>query len=156
MPAQKLRDFLDSHGAKYVTISHSLAYTAQEVAALAHVSGKEMAKTLVVKLDGKMTLVALPASEKLNLHRVGEATGAKAVELATEAEFGSLFPGCELGAMPPFGNLYGMDTYVTESLARDPEIAFNAGTHTEVIRMSYADFERLVAPKRIVPTARAG
>jgi Ala-tRNA(Pro) deacylase len=154
MPAQKLKEFLDGRGVKYVTVSHSLAYTAQEVAASAHVSGKEMAKTLVVKLDGKMALFALPASEKLNMQRVGQETGAKTVELATEAEFGSLFPGCELGAMPPFGNLYGLDTYVTDSLARDPEIAFNAGTHTEVIRMAYADFERLVTPKRIAMPTR--
>lgn len=151
MPVQQLKEFLDSRGVKYVSIRHSLAYTAQEIAGSAHVSGKEMIKTLVVKLDGKMALVALPASEKLNLHQLQEATGAKSAELATESEFGSLFPGCELGAMPPFGKLYGMDTYVTESLTRDREIAFNAGTHTEVIRMSYADFERLAEPKRIVP-----
>jgi Ala-tRNA(Pro) deacylase len=149
MPAQQLREFLDRHGARYVTVTHSLAYTAQEIASRAHVSGKEMAKALVVKLDGRLVIVALPASEKLNLERVMAETGARTAELATEAEFGSRFPGCELGAMPPFGNLYGMDTYVTESLARDPEIAFNAGTHTEVVRMAYADFERLVAPRRL-------
>ena len=149
MPVQQLKDLLDSRGVKYVAIKHSLAYTAQEIAASAHVSGKEMAKTLVVKLDGQMALVALPASEKVDLNQLRDATGAKAIELATEKEFGSRFPGCEVGAMPPFGNLYAMDTYVTESLTRDREIAFNAGTHTEVIRMSYADFERLATPKKI-------
>jgi Ala-tRNA(Pro) deacylase len=149
MPVQQLKEFLDSRGVKYVSIMHSLAYTAQEVAASAHVSGKEMVKTLVVKLDGRLALVALPASEKIDLHGVRDATGAKHVELATEAEFGSRFPGCDLGAMPPFGNLYDMDTYVTQSLTRDREIAFNAGTHTEVIRMAYADYERLVVPKII-------
>jgi Ala-tRNA(Pro) deacylase len=149
MPVQQLKEFLDSHGVKYVSVQHSLAYTAQEVAASAHVSGKEMVKTLVVKLDGRMALVALPASEKVDLHVLRDATGAKKVELASEAEFGSYFPGCEVGAMPPFGHLYGMDTYVTESLARDKDIAFNAGTHTEVIRMAYDDFERLATPKRI-------
>jgi Ala-tRNA(Pro) deacylase len=106
-----------------------------------------MAKTLVLKFDGQLALVVLPASERVDLHRIREAIGAKRVELASEAEFGSRFPGCELGAMPPFGNLYGMDTWVTESLTRDREIAFNAGTHTEVIRMAYADFARLAAPK---------
>jgi Ala-tRNA(Pro) deacylase len=150
---ERLKEFLDSRGVKYVSIKHSLAYTAQEVAASAHVSGKEMVKTLVVKLDGRMALVALPASDKIDLHRVAEATGAKSAELATEAEFGSLFPGCDVGAMPPFGHLYGIDTYVTESLTRDREIAFNAGTHTEVIRMSYDDFERLATPKKIGSTA---
>lgn len=156
MPVQQLKEFLDGRGVKYVSIMHSLAYTAQEVAASAHVSGKEMVKTLVVKLDGQMALVALPASEKVDLHEVQEATGAKRVELATETEFGSRFPGCDLGAMPPFGNLYGMDTFVTQSLTRDREIAFNAGTHTEVIRMSYADFERLVMPKVIASAATSG
>jgi Ala-tRNA(Pro) deacylase len=156
MPVQQLREFLDSRGAKYVSITHSLAYTAQEVAASAHVSGKEMVKTLVVKLDGRMVLVALPASEKVDLHQLKDATGARDVELATEAEFGSRFPGCDVGAMPPFGNLYDMDTYVTDSLTRDREIAFNAGTHTEVIRMSYADFERLATPKKIGSPVRPG
>lgn len=149
MPAQLLKEFLDSRGVRYVSIKHSLAYTAQEVAASAHVSGKEMVKTLVIKLDGQLALVALPANEKLDLHQVRETTGAQNVELATEAEFGRRFPECEVGAMPPFGNLYGMDTYVTGSLTRDREIAFNAGTHTEVVRMSYADFERLVTPKLV-------
>ena len=156
MPVQQLKEFLDSRGVKYVSITHSLAYTAQEVAASAHVSGKEMVKTLVVKLDGRMVLVALPASEKVDLHQLKDATGARDVELATEAEFGSRFPGCDVGAMPPFGNLYGMDTYVTDSLTRDREIAFNAGTHTEVIRMSYADFERLATPKKIGSPVRPG
>lgn len=149
MPTQLLKEFLDSRGVKYVSIRHSLAFTAQEIAASAHVSGKEMVKTLVVKLDGRLALVALPASEKVDLHQVKDTTGARHVELATEAEFGSRFPGCDVGAMPPFGNLYGMDTWVTDSLTKDREIAFNAGTHTEVIRMSYADYERLATPKKI-------
>jgi Ala-tRNA(Pro) deacylase len=139
-----------------VSIKHSLAYTAQEVAASAHVSGKEMVKTLVVKLDGRIALVALPASDRMDLRQLRETTGAASVELATEAEFTTRFPGCEVGAMPPFGNLFGMDTYVTESLTRDREIAFNAGTHTEVIRMAYDDFERLAAPKKIGAVATSG
>jgi Ala-tRNA(Pro) deacylase len=146
---QQLKEFFDSRSVKHVSIKHALAYTAQEVSASAHVSGKEMVKTLVVKLDGKQALVALPANEKADLTQLREAAGAKSAELATEQEFGSRFPGCDVGAMPPFGNLYGMDTWVTESLTRDKEIAFNAGTHTEVIRMSYDDFRRLVAPKVI-------
>ena len=156
MPVQQLKQFLDNRGVKYLSIKHSLAYTAQEVAASAHVSGKEMVKTLVVKLDGRMALVALPASERMDLRQLGETTGAVTVELATEAEFGSRFPGCEVGAMPPFGKLFGMDTYVAESLTRDREIAFNAGTHTEVIRMSYDDFERLAEPKKIGAVATSG
>ena len=156
MPVPQLEQFLDNNGAKYLSIKHSLAYTAQEVAASAHVSGKEMVKALAVKLDGRMALVALPASEKVDLRQLRETTGAATVELATEAEFGSRFPGCEVGAMPPFGKLFGMDTYVAESLTRDREIAFNAGTHTEVIRMSYDDFERLAEPKKIGAVATSG
>src|SRR5215204_4939351 len=149
MPTPRLTELLDREGIKYVTIQHSRAYTAQEVAAAAHVAGREMAKTVVTKLDGKPALVVLPASEKVNLDQLRANTGAREVELATEHEFASLFPGCELGAMPPFGNLYGLDTYVTRSLADDEEIAFNAGTHTELIRMPYRDFERVVHPKAI-------
>jgi len=156
MPVQKLKEFLDSRGVKYVTISHSLAYTAQEVAASAHISGKEMAKTLVAKIDGTMALVVLPANEKLSLAQLRDSAGARTVELATETEFASFFPECQVGAMPPFGTLYGMDVYVTESLTRDKEIAFNAGTHTELIRMSYADFERLVQPKIVSPVPSTG
>ena len=149
MPTATLTELLDREGVRYVTIQHSRAYTAQEVAAAAHVSGKEMAKTVVTKLDGKPALVVLPAREKVSLDQLRQNTGAREVELATEQEFASLFPGCELGAMPPFGNLYGLDTYVTKSLAADEEIAFNAGTHTELIRMPYRDFERVVHPKQI-------
>jgi Ala-tRNA(Pro) deacylase len=154
MPLQKLREFLDRHGAKYVTVSHSLAYTAQEIAASAHVSGREMAKTLMVKLDGRLVMVVLPASEKLDFDLLRDATGSRAVELATENEFVGLFVGCELGAMPPFGNLYGVDVYVSSGLAKDEEISFNAGSHTELVRMSYADFERLVKPTKIVSIAQ--
>lgn len=149
MPTATLTEFLDRQGVKYVTISHSPAYTAQEVAASAHVPGREMAKAVVAKLDGKPAMVVLPAGEKVDLERLRASAGAQEVALATEQEFAGLFPGCELGAMPPFGNLYGLDTYVTPSLADDEEIAFNAGTHTELIRMPYRDFERVVHPREI-------
>jgi Ala-tRNA(Pro) deacylase len=144
-----LTELLDREHIKYITIQHSPAYTAQEVAAAAHVSGKEMAKTVVTKLDGKPALVVLPASERVNFDQLRANTGAREVELATEQEFVTLFPECELGAMPPFGNLYGLDTYVARNLADDEEIAFNSGTHTELIRMPYRDFERVVHPKSL-------
>ena len=153
MPTPMLTELLDREGIKYITIQHSRAYTAQEVAATAHVSGKEMAKTVVTKLDGKPALVVLPARERVNFDQIRANTGAHDVELATEQEFATLFPGCELGAMPPFGNLYGLDTYVTKSLAEDDEIAFNSGTHTELIRMPYRDFERVVHPKPLIDSA---
>jgi Ala-tRNA(Pro) deacylase len=147
MPAAKLKEFLDTEGVKYVTISHSPAFTAQEIAASAHVSGKELAKTIIVKIDGEMSMAVLPASRRVDLDLLREAANATKVELASEAEFLGRFPGCELGAMPPFGNLYGMDVLVELSLTRDEEIAFNAGSHSELVRMPYRDFERLAKPK---------
>lgn len=147
MPARKLKEFLDREGVPYRSIRHSTAYTAQEVAASAHIPGKEMAKTVIVKVDGKWAMAVLPANRKVVLQELREITGADRVEFAAEDEFKNLFPDCDTGAMPPFGNLYGMDVYVAPSLAEDEEIAFNAGTHDEVIRMRYRDFERLVHPK---------
>lgn len=147
MPVRKLKEFLDANHIKYVVMSHSPAYTAQEIAATAHVPGKELAKTVIVQVDGKMAMAVLPAAFKIDVVLLKEAIGAKEVAIATEKEFKDLFPECELGAMPPFGNLYEMDVYVTESLAEDEEIAFNAGTHTELIKLAYKDFERLVRPK---------
>lgn len=146
MPVKKLKEFLDSEKVKYVTISHSPTYTAQEVAASTHIPGKEMAKTVVVKLDGKMALTVLPASNKVDFELLSGVAKAQKAELAAEDEFQDRFPECELGAMPPFGNLYGMLVFVTKSLAQDDEIAFNAGSHTELIRLAYKDFERLVKP----------
>jgi Ala-tRNA(Pro) deacylase len=149
MPAEKLKAYLDQNGVRYVTIRHSKAYTSQEVAASAHVSGREFAKTVMIKIDNKMAMAVLPASYQIDFDLLEDHFRGKSVKLATEAEFRDSFPGCEPGAMPPFGNLYGMEVYVAESLAVDEEIAFNAGTHTEIIRMTFADFERLVKPGMI-------
>jgi Ala-tRNA(Pro) deacylase len=147
MPAKKLKEFLDASGVKYVTIRHSIAFTAQEIAASAHVSGKEMAKTVVVQIDGGLVMAVLPAADKVDVNRLRNAIGAGTARIASEEDFREAFPECELGAMPPFGNLYGMEVFVDERLAEDEEIAFNAGTHMELIRMPYRDFERLVHPK---------
>jgi Ala-tRNA(Pro) deacylase len=149
MPARKLKQFLDENSIKYVTISHSPAFTSQEVAASAHVRGQELAKTVMVKLDGVMAMVVLPATRQVDFAAIRDVSGAKRVELAGEDEFRDLFPECEPGAMPPFGNLYGMKVLVVDSLAGDDEIAFNAGSHTELIRMRYEDFERLVNPEMV-------
>ena len=146
MPINKLVTFLEGQHAKYVTIGHSTAYTAQEVAALAHVRGKDLAKTVMVKVDGKIAMAVIPASYKVDLDLLKVAAGAECVELASEAEFKSMFPDCETGAMPPFGNLYGMAVFADEKLAKDEEIAFNAGSHRELVRLTYRDFERLVQP----------
>ncbi len=147
MPLKQLKDYLEKHNVRYSTISHTTVYTAQEIAASAHISGKGLAKTIIVKLDGKMVMVVLPASSKIDFDLLREATGAETVELASELEFKDQFPGCTIGAMPPFGNLYGMDVWVAESLTEDDEIAFNAGSHSELIKLKYIDFEKLVKPK---------
>jgi Ala-tRNA(Pro) deacylase len=150
MPLKKLIKFLDEHGKKYVVMTHSQAYTAQEVAAAAHIPGKEMAKTVMVKVDGDMKLAVLPSTFDVDFKALKEALGAEEVELATEDEFENMFPDCELGAIPPFGNMFDIDTLVAESLTEDEEIAFNAGTHKELIKMNYRDFEELAEP-RILP-----
>jgi Ala-tRNA(Pro) deacylase len=143
----KLKDYLDENNIKYTSITHSRAYTAQEIAATLHVPGKELAKTVIVKIDGQLAMAVLPAPRHIDFERLKEATGAQHVELASEDEFTNRFPDCEIGAMPPFGNLYRLPVYVAQSLAQDEEIVFNAGTHVDAIRMKYADFARLVNPK---------
>jgi len=147
MPVQKLKRFLDSHGVDYRTISHSEAFTAEKVAASAHIPGQELAKTVMVKVDGEMAMAVLPASFQVDFNLLKETSGAENIELASEQEFRDLFPDCEVGAMPPFGNLYDMEVYVADALTEDEEIAFNAGSHTELIKMPYKDFEQLVKPK---------
>lgn len=148
MAVKKLREFLDKNNIKYRTIMHSPGYTSQEIAAAAHISGKEVAKTVMVKIDGKMAMAVLPASFKIDLNLLKKASGAERVELAGEPEFENRFPDCDIGAMPPFGNLYGMDVFVAEKLTEDEEIAFNAGSHSELIQLAYRDFEKLVRPKK--------
>lgn len=146
MPLQKLRNFLDEQGVRYVLIVHSPAYTAQEIAASAHIPGKKLAKTVMAKVDGKMSMFVLPATHNLDLEKCKAEMKAKEIELATEEEFKYLFPECEIGAMPPFGNLYGLPVYACKELAENDEIAFNAGSHRELIKLPYKDFEKLVKP----------
>jgi Ala-tRNA(Pro) deacylase len=146
MPVAKLVEFLDQNNVRYVTLNHSRAYTAQEVAAAAHVPGKELAKPVMVKLDGKMAMAVVPASYQVDLAALARVAGAERAELATEEEFKDLFPGSEVGAMPPFGNLWGLPVHMSRALAGDEDIAFQAGTHTQLLRMRYQDYERLVKP----------
>lgn len=146
MPVSKLKAFLDENKVKYVTIRHSNAYTAQEIASSAHVSGKEFAKTVMIKIDGRMAMAVLPASYQIDFEMLRNAFGTKKVTLASEMEFMNFFPDCEIGAMPPFGNLYDMEVYVAESLTSNKEIAFNAGNHTEIIKLGFDDYIRLVQP----------
>ncbi len=160
MPLEKLKLFLDSQNVKYVVISHSPAYTAAGIAALAHIPGKELAKTVIVKIDGALAMAVVSASQHVHLKSLKAATFAKTVELATEDEFKEKFPDCEVGAMPPFGNLYGMPVFADETLSRDKEIAFNAGSHRELVRIAWEDFQKLVQPRVMAighgkPTAEA-
>jgi Ala-tRNA(Pro) deacylase len=143
----KLKDYLDTHHVKYVTITHSKAYTAQEIAAAVHTPGKEMAKSVIIKLDGEFAMAVLPASYKIDFALLAKAAGASKAELATEEEFENLFPECEVGAMPIFGNLYGLPVYVSESLTDDEEFVFNAGSHTQAFKLGYEDFQKLANPK---------
>ncbi len=147
MPLEKLRQFLDANNIKYELLSHSRAYTAQEIASRAHIPGQELAKTVMLKIDNELAMAVLPASEHVDVAAIKAAIIAQEVRLATEFEFKDSFPNCEVGAMPPFGNLYGMRVFVDEDLAKDEEIAFNAGSHTELMRLAYEDFVRLVKPQ---------
>jgi len=128
MPSRRLKEFLDAKKIKYITIKHSPAYTAQEIAASAHVHGRELAKTVIINKDGKLAMAVLPADYHVDIDVLRKATGAKSLTIATEQEFKDAFPECEIGAMPPFGNLYGMETFVEDSLSACREIVFNAGT----------------------------
>ncbi len=147
MSNKKLRDYLDENSIKYVSLHHSKAFTAQEVAASAHIPGRNMVKPVMVNVDGDLKMVVLPSTHDLDFDALRDSLNATDVELASEDEFKDLFPDCELGAMPPFGNLYNIETIVSEELTGDVEIAFNAGSHNEVIKMNYRDYETLAEPE---------
>ncbi|HXE75615.1 MAG TPA: YbaK/EbsC family protein [Candidatus Xenobia bacterium] len=147
MISQRLKDFLDRHEIGYDVMHHDPAFTAQELAARMHISGFEFTKVVVVKLDGQFALAALPAPLRINFKDLARVAGAKKCQLASEKEFQQFFPDCELGAMPPFGNLYQLPTYADEDVSRNENIVINAGTHAEAIRLRYSDFARLAAPR---------
>lgn len=144
---RRLKEILDQARVSYEVYNHALAYTAQEVAATQHVSGKEMAKVVMLKVDGALVMGVLMGSQKVSLNRAKQSLGANEVRVATEDEFISRFPDCEIGAMPPFGNLFGLPVYVDPALEQDEFIYFNAGNHVQTIRVRYKDFERLVQPR---------
>ncbi|HLP08855.1 MAG TPA: YbaK/EbsC family protein [Opitutaceae bacterium] len=147
MVLKTLCDYLDREQIRYTVISHSPAFTAQEIAAASHISGRELAKTVVVRADGELVMAVLPASYRIDVETMSDHLGAARVEIAHESEFHNRFPGCETGAMPPFGNLYGLPVFVARELTEDEYIAFNAGSHTELVQMRYEDFDRLVRPR---------
>lgn len=146
-PLDRLKEFLDANGVVYEVMVHPTAYTAQQLAAVQHVKGKELAKVVVLRSGAEFVMVVLQGPYHVDLGKARAATGKQDLALAQESEFVKLFPGCEPGAMPPFGNLYGVPVWVDELLAKDEEIVFNACTHTQTVRMKYADFARLANPR---------
>ncbi len=146
MPATRVKEYLESNRIKFESIFHNATYTSQETAEQTHIKGKELAKAVVIEADGRNVLVAAPASRRVDLEKVKKALRARKVNLADESVFGKLFPGCELGAMPPLGKLFSLEMWADQSLGDDEEIAFNAGTHTEVLKVSFDEFERLEGP----------
>jgi Ala-tRNA(Pro) deacylase len=147
MVLKALFDYLDREQIRYTIISHSPAFTAQEIAAASHVSGRELAKTVVVRADGELLMAVLPASCRIDVETLADILGTPHLEIAHETEFRNRFPGCETGAMPPFGNLYNLPVCVARELAEDEYIAFNAGSHTELVQLRFEDFDRLVRPR---------
>jgi Ala-tRNA(Pro) deacylase len=144
---KRLREFLDANGVKYEVTLHQVAYTSQEIAATSHISGKAIAKVVMVRRGEALVMTVLPAACKVGTDRLERILGASRISIAREQEFAGLFPDCDTGAMPPFGNLYGLEVYVDEELASHPQIVFQAGNHHELVTMTYADFARLVQPK---------
>ncbi|MFI5173840.1 MAG: aminoacyl-tRNA deacylase [Terriglobia bacterium] len=142
----RLKEYLEANGVSYTHCTHRLAYTAQGVAAAQHVKGREMAKTVILRSADKFLMAVLPASHKVDIAALEHVLPFDHITLATESEFAVLFPDSEVGAMAPFGQLYGLPVFVDTLLTHDTEIVFNAGTHVDTIRMSYADFDRLVQP----------
>jgi Ala-tRNA(Pro) deacylase len=143
----RLEGYLRENAIPYQTQHHARAITAQEVAATEHVPGKMFAKTVMVTADEETAIMlVLPAPYHVNPEKAAAAVGTREVHLAEEERFAETFPDCEVGAMPPFGNLYDVPVYVDKTLAEDETIVFRAGTHTDTMSVIYADFERLVEP----------
>ncbi len=143
---EKLEAYLRENKVPFQVQHHPIAFTAQEIAASEHIPGRMLAKVVIVLAEGKMVMLALPAPYRVDLAKAAALLGAKEVRLAREEEFAAAFPDCEVGAMPPFGNLYDLPVYVDKALAEDETIVFNAGTHMDTMSLKYADFERLVRP----------
>jgi Ala-tRNA(Pro) deacylase len=145
----KLEQYLHTMGIPYQHHEHKTAFTAKETADLMHIPCNEMAKCVVVKADGRLVLAVIPSDQRVDVPHLKFMTRSENIQLATEAEFESAFPLCEVGAMPPFGNLFGVATYCDTSLADNDSIEFNAGTHQDSIRMAFADFKRCGRPTLI-------
>jgi Ala-tRNA(Pro) deacylase len=144
---KKLKDYLEKNQVRYEVGYHERVYTSQEIAAAMHVPGKELTKVIMVKADGKMTMLVLPASYRVDTKKLKKVFQCKRLGIAKEKDFEELFPDCEIGAMPPFGNLYNLEVWVDQILTEDEFIVFQAGSHVETLRIKYSDYARLVSPK---------
>lgn len=143
---ERLEAYLRDAGVQFEAHTHPPAYTAQEVAEVEHVPGVTVAKVVMVVADGDLAMTVLPAPYRLDTKKTAAVVGVKTVRLATEGEFSPAFPGLDVGAMPPFGDFCNVPTYVDKSLAEDDYIVFQAATHTDAIRMKYADYARVAQP----------
>jgi Ala-tRNA(Pro) deacylase len=152
---EKLLAYLDENHVKYTRHSHPTAYTAREVASVEHIPAHKLAKTVLFLTESGYGMAVLPGDYMLDLQGLRVLLGASRLRLATESELGELFPECELGAMGPFGNLCGLPVYVDSGLASEENIAFNAGTHRDVIHMRFDDFRRLAQPKMVALSRHA-
>lgn len=149
MLTQKLETLLKDSKVPYKVIPHTAAYTAQQTAEMVHISGREIIKPVFIKADGRLIMLLEPANLKINLEMLAKLLKVKEVELANESDFKDKFPDSEVGAMPPFGELYGLETYMDEALSKDENIVFNGGTHTELVAMKFKDFERLSKARKL-------
>jgi Ala-tRNA(Pro) deacylase len=143
---ERMEQYLRENGVSFVGMRHAEAFTMQEVAAALHVPGHQVAKVVMVKADGEMAMLVVPAPYRLDFAKVRGLLGVKKVSLAEEEDFAGLFPDCETGAMPPFGNLYGVRVCADEALAEEKEMVFRVGTHQDSFKIAYADFARLAQP----------
>jgi Ala-tRNA(Pro) deacylase len=142
----KLEQYFRDHDVKYQAMTHRTAYTAQELAAAQGVKGKQVAKVAMVRANGSIAMLVMPASHRIDFAKVQGVLGAQEARLAKEEEFRNLFPDCETGAMPPFGNLYNVPVYLDRSLTDDPEIVFRAGSHRDSMKIAYQDYAKLAQP----------
>src|SRR5690554_2193637 len=146
MPIQQLKEFLDGANVEYMCLTHPPAFTAQQLAHHVKIAGDKVVKTVIIELDGKMAMLVMPATWRVRWESLSRILDTDFVDLADEQAFQDRFPDCEVGAMPPFGNLFGMTVYCAESLTEQPELAFAAGSHTETLHMKTRDFLNLVQP----------
>ena len=145
--ATKLKSYLDEGEVNYHVLKHHQRFTSPEIAQALHVPGRMLAKVVIVTVGDRQMMAVLDANTQVDLHAFARAAGGTEARLATEEELHAIFPDCEVGAMPPFGNLYDLPVFVDRALTKDKEIVFEAGNHREAIKLRYADFERLVKPK---------